>query len=253
MMGFMHDPPKQTQPMEYVMTSPYVGTQVIAIAPAINVTGSRDFDPNVVSDTMFNELQQVAGITVLPLNKTIFAMQRLHLRSIDSPETAAKVAEAMGADSILMISVTAYDPYIPPTVGMTVQLYTVRDPEDVPVVSVAAPEPQVRALRADGSALEVAPTKEQIKKAAIEEAAKKAAEVQSRPKRHLAASISAVFNGTNQTVKQEIRDFAAGRTHEGSAMGPDRYLSDADAFMRFVCHAMVSRLMEVERDRVAGR
>ena len=33
----------------------------------------------------------------------------------------------------------------------------------------------------------------------------------------------------------------------------DQYLADSDAYMRFVCHAMVRRLMEVERTRLAGR
>ena len=32
-----------------------------------------------------------------------------------------------------------------------------------------------------------------------------------------------------------------------------RYLVDSDAYMRFVCHAMVRRLMEVERNRLIDR
>ena len=227
--GCFGEKPTPPPPLEYTLFSPYEGAQVVAIAPAINVSGSKDFDPLVVSDTMFGELQQVGGLTVLPVNKTIAMMQTMKIRSIDSPETAAKIAAAMHADAILLISITAYDPYIPPTVGMTVQLYTVKDPEEAPV-SV------VEARRADGSPL-----------------TPPAAPLPGGPSHHLAASISAVFNASNQTVRQELKDFAAGRFNYDSQLRDERFIMDSDAYMRFVCHAMVRRLIEVERDRVAGR
>lgn len=235
----MPDPVKTPPPMEYVLMSPYPDAHVIAVAPAINMTGSRDFDTLVVSDTMFNELQQVGGLTVLPVNKTIAAMNALRLRSISTPEDAAAVAAYMHADAILMISVTAYDPYVPPTVGMMVQLYTVKDASDV--VSPAAASEPILAHRADGSPIVDA-----------QPAAPPPAPVPAY-KKHLAASISAVFNGANQTTRQEIRDYAQGRINYDSALGAERYIYDSDSFMKFVCHAMVHRLMEVERDRVAGR
>jgi hypothetical protein len=217
-------------PLEYTLSSPYSGAQVIAIAPAINVSGSRDFDPLTVSDAMFSEMQQVGGLTVLPVQKTLAMMQAMHLRSIDSADTAAKLAAAMHADAILLISVTAYDPYMPPTVGMMIHLYTVKDPGEMPS-SVA-----LEARRADGSILAAPPPP-----------------LPAGNSRHLAAAISAVFNGGNQTVRQELHDFAQGRLNYDGALREDRYLQDADAYMRFVCHAMIRRLIDVERDRVAGR
>lgn len=210
-------------PLEYALHSPYLGVQTLAIAPAVNVSGVREFDPLTVSDHMFSELQQVNGLTVLPVNKTIAAMAQLRLRTIDSPDTAKRLAQALGADGIVLVSVTLYDPYMPPSVGMRVELYTVRD----------ASETMLDARRMDGSTL-VAP-------------------VPAGQPRHLAASISALFNSSNQTVRAELRDFARGRTDYDSALREERFLADSDAYMRFVCHAMVRRLMEVERRRVAGR
>jgi hypothetical protein len=190
------------QAVEYTITSPYPPGHVLAVAPAMNQSGSRDFDVLVVSDILFEELQQVHNLTALPLNKTLAVMQRLKIRAIDSPATAQKVAAALGADGLVVPAVTAYDPYNPPTVGMTLQLYSTPSPS-----GQGSPEVQV----------------------------------------------SAVFNASNQTVLRELRDFAAGRTEPDSALGEEKFLADADHYMRFVCHAMVRRLMEVQRGRVSDR
>lgn len=221
--------PPAPRPLEYSLLSPYRGMHTLAVAPAINVSGKREFDPLTVSDTMFTELQQVHGLTVLPVNKTIAAMQHLRLRSIDSPETAARIAEVMGADGLVIVAVTAYDPYLPPTVGMKLQLYTVRD-ADAPVDAAAT-----QARRVDGSVIDPPVPAAQ------------------RPVRHLAATISAVFNSSNQSVRTELKDFARGRTEYDSALQEEKFLADADAYMRFVCHSMVRRLLEVERSRGADR
>src|SRR3954469_21463004 len=76
------------RPMEYTIYTPYSQTHTLAIAPAINLSGSRDFDPLVVSDTLYAELQQVPNVMALPLNKTLLAMQRLGIRSIDDVKSA---------------------------------------------------------------------------------------------------------------------------------------------------------------------
>src|SRR6202020_2303411 len=97
-----------------------------AVSTAINLSGNRDFDVLTVSDALFEELQQVGGFNVLPLNKTLAAMQRLEIRTIDSPLTAQKLAEFLEVDTLVIPSVTAYDPYNPPKMGMILQLYTPR-------------------------------------------------------------------------------------------------------------------------------
>ena len=61
------------------------------------------------------------------------------------------------------------------------------------------------------------------------------------------AKVSAVFNASNQTVLPELRDFARGRTNYESALQEDRFLADIDSYTRFVCHAMVRRLLELQQ------
>ncbi len=201
------------QPVEYVLTSPYKGVRTLAVAPAINQSGSRDFDVLTVSDSLFEEMQQVGGLNVLPLNKTLAAMQKLGIRTIDTSQMAQKVAEFLGVDGLVIPAVTAYDPYNPPKVGMILQMYTPRH-----VVNADA----------SGGGTVVS-------------------------ERQPVSQVSAVFNASNQTVLRELRDFAEGRTQHDSALQDEKFLMDADAYTRFVCHAMVRRLMEVERARLAGR
>lgn len=220
-------------PMEFLIHSPYASVKTLAIAPAINLSGSRDFDPLVVSDTLFSELQQVQDINVIPLNKTILAMQRLGVRTIDDVKIAQRLAESLHVDALVIPAVTAYDPYKPPLVGMILQLYTpsapIPSPEENAKVTPGAIQtnPGTPIIVAD--LVPAAPTKQPV------------------------SQISAVFNASNQTVLKELAVFARGRTEYDSALMDQRFLVDSDAYMRFVCHAMVRRLMDVERERVSDR
>ena len=195
------------QPIEYTLLSPYKQLKTLAVTPAVNQSGTRDFNSYSVSDALFEELQQVGGLNVLPLNKTLAAMQRLGITTIDSVAMAQKVAETLNADGLIIPAITAYDPYNPPKVGMVLQLYTPRHQEGGAVISEKQPVSQV----------------------------------------------AGVFNASNQSVLRELRDFAQGRTQQDSALQDEKWLMDADAYTRFVCHAMVRRLMDVERARAAGR
>jgi hypothetical protein len=67
------------------------------------------------------------------------------------------------------------------------------------------------------------------------------------------AQVSAVFNSTNQSVLKELEVFSEGRTEYDSALSDQKYLMDSDSYMRFVAHAMIRRLMDVERQRLSDR
>ncbi len=213
---------KPRPPREFHLTSPYTDVRTYAVAPVVNLSGSRDLDPLAVSDILFSELAQVQNLNVLPVNKTLAAMLHLKIKVIDSPQKAQQIAAALGADALLIPAITSYDPYNPPSVGMSMQLYTLD--------SLAGPPPVVS---------------RQINGAAIDGDAPKA--------RQPVVEIAAIFNSTNQTVLQELQSFAQGRTDYQSAFKEDRYLADIDAYTRFVCHAMIRRLIEVERVRSPDR
>lgn len=205
-------------PVEVAISSPYPGVHTLAIAPTINLSGSRDFDPLVVSDTLFGEMGQVPGLNVLPLNKTLLAMQRLGVRTIDDPKVAQRLASMLNADGLVIPAVTAYDPYNPPNVGMILQMYTPASGR--PTAVAARPNTSTSAEDYIGQPV---------------------------------SQVNGVFNATNQSVLHELRTYAAGRTEYDSALQEKKFLVNADLYMRFVCHAMVRRLMEVESSRAPDR
>src|SRR5205085_1394509 len=177
----------------------------LAIAPTINLSGTRDFDPLAVSDALFVELQQVHDLNVLPLNKTLMAMNRLGMRSIDDPRAAQKLADALGADALVIPAITSYDPYKPPTVGMILQLYTSPAAEAAAVAALAAATAaapvKVETVRSNTGAMTV-----------VAETVPVAPRPPAAPARQPVAQVSAVFNANNQSVLRELRDFAIGRT-----------------------------------------
>ncbi len=225
-------------PLESPIQSPYDDVHTFAIAPAINLSGTQEFDPLTVSDTLFAEMQQVQGLNVLPLNKTLLAMQRLGVRNIDDPRIAQQLATMMGVDGLVIPAVTAYNPYNPPTIGMILQIYTpveslgtAKAPADAPV--------KIKTESLPPNSTDVA-----------------VAEMTDRPPQPLSqpvAQVNAVFNSTNQTVLHELQSFSRGRTEYESALQDQKFIVDADSYLRFVCHAMVQRLMDVERTRLADR
>lgn len=218
---------KKPPPLEYAMYSPYPVVRTYAIAPVVNMSGSRDFDPLKVADSLFSEMTQVRQLHVLPVNKTLATMQRMGIEGIRSAADAQRVANAMGADAIVISAVTAYDPYNPPSIGMTLQLYTARD-------LGALPEPEARTL--SGQALPTA-----------------GGEMRADAGPQPVTQISAIFPATNQTVLKELEEFAKGRSDYESALQDRRYLVDIEYYTRFVCHAMTRRLLEAERGRVGSR
>ena len=212
------------QPRELSTASPYPDVWTYGVAPAQNLSGSTTVDVLKVSDTLFSELQQVQGLQVLPVNKTLRVMEKLGLRQIDSAATAQRVAAALGVDALVVPVITQYDPYRPPVVGMVLQLYT--------PPAVAASEPIARQIT--GEALDMP-------------------EEPAGPARQPVSQVEAVFNASNQSVLRELHMFALGRTDRESALAEDRYLVDQDAYLRFVAHVMVGRLMEVEQVRLTDR
>ena len=222
MLAGCQSPPK-AHPRELTLSSPYPDVRTFAVAPAQNLSGMPTVDVLRISDTVFSELQQVEGLEVLPVNKTLQVMQKLNLRRIDSVAAAQRVAGQLGVDALVVPVITEYDPYRPPVVGMVLQLYT-----------PGVPEPAAGPTARDITGSELQPATQAYAAQPV-------------------STVTAVFNASNQSVLRELHAFAEGRTDYGSALQEDQFLDDQDAYVRFVAHAMVARLMEVERARLADR
>src|SRR5262245_13620070 len=94
--------------------------QVWAVAPAINLSGQTQVDPLLQADLLFQQLQQVNGITAIPVNRVVEVYASLQIERIQSEEQAMLVCNLLGCDGLLVPTVTIYDPYNPPKFGAAV-------------------------------------------------------------------------------------------------------------------------------------
>lgn len=203
--------PKRVEPL--TIANPFLGSATIAVAPAVNVSGSIDFDPSRFADHMASELGFADRITVIPVSRVLGAMAVQGEDQVTSEAQALELAELVGADAILVFAVTEYDAFDPPRIGITAQLFGV-----TPWHGLGEPP-----------------------------------EGQYGQGGRLLAQTQRVFSGANADVVQEIKGFAALRDADQSPYGWRRYVVSQQHFMRFCCHATIRSLLSGDRSAVVAR
>lgn len=113
----------QPKPGAEPLSSPYGGRRVWAVAPLRNESGTLEVDPLRMADHLARHLQNAANLDVLPVNRTLAAMEALKLARVATPGDATLLMDTLGADGLVVGSLTAYDPYDPPKIGMSLALY----------------------------------------------------------------------------------------------------------------------------------
>lgn len=203
------------------------GEVLWAVVPLRNESGTSIVDPLVVSDKVVNAASQVRGVRCLPLNRTIMAMRSLDLVELTSPDQAEKLAAALGADGIIVGSVTSYDPYNPPKLGLALALYTRPGLLNRP-----------SGAQIDTRQLTFQPTDYRyFTRSGFQDAP--------------ASVISEFLDGRNHQVLMDVKQYADGRSDPKSALGWKRYVASMDLFCEFGAWHSVNRLLEHEWIRVA--
>lgn len=214
-------PPELMPPEKLV--SPYsttAGRPLWAVVPLANESGTTVADVLMVTDALVARTAEIPGITVLPLNRTLAAMRAIRMPVVSSPADARRLADTLGAEGVIVGSITAYDPYDPPKLGLTLGLYT-RDR------SRNAIDP--RRLQATGADVPVAGA------------------FGDEP----AALVSEHLDAQNHEVLMNLKRYAEGRHDPSSAMGWRRYTASMELFTEFAAYWSVYRLLEEERIRLA--
>lgn len=216
-------PPERRAPYETA-----AGEPIWAVAPLRNESGTSAVDIGAISDAVVGAAAQTSGLRVLPLNRTIEAMRALEMPAARSPDDLKKLAEALGADGIIVGSVTAYDPY-DPVLGLALALYarpgslTARSGEAIDTRTLVFQPTDYRYFP------------------------------QSNFKEAPASAVSLHLDGKNQGVQMDVRAYAEGRTERGTALGWRRYLKSMGLYTEFAAWAAVGRLLDQEALRLAGR
>jgi len=187
----------------------------IAVAPGLNHSGSTDFDPLRFADLMAVELNDVDGIAVIPVNRVLAALAAQGRVSVESPSHALEVCNVLGADAVLLFAVSEYDPYDPPRIGISAQLYGARPGPSIGTMGTAA-IPDEAGLPA--SASHEAPG-------------------------GLLVQTQRVFDASHESVVRDLREFARRRSADNSAYGWRQYVVSQQHFISFCCHATIRRLL----------
>lgn len=204
------------QPVEPVaIQNRELGPMTIAVAPAINQSGSLDFDPARFADRMVSELSRVDGVRVIPVSRVLAALTAQGAQEVESPQHALELAQILRADALLVFSVLDYDPYDPPLIGITCQLYGAR--------------PGSRHGRWDPITLSRQPGLE---------------ETGPREVPGLLAQTQRVFDASHDATAQDIRRFARVRGWKNSPYGWRLYVVSQQHFIEYCCFATLERLFD---------
>lgn len=216
-----------------VLTSPYPpsgGNFLWAVTPLANESGTSDADTLAVSDALAAEIQQTRGLDAVPVNRVIEAMRALEIERIDSPTAAVSVARALGADAVVAGTITAWDPYEPPTIGMALSLFVLRDD---------LREPSALSQPIDPRSLQAAATDD-------------GAPMRAGPQTPV-SSVAEHLDASNHEVLLRLQAYASGRSDADSALGWRQHAASMSLFTEFATHRLTERLLDAERIRVARR
>ena len=229
------------------LESPYPTRHVWAIAPLRNESGNSHADGLVLADRLARQLENAANLDVLPVNRVLQAMAALELPVITSPSQAMRLVETLGIDGLIVGTVSTYDPYDPPKLGLAIELYTNPrvDAADVALNARSRPSPGPGSLNPGSSdslaslqRLSWSATTVTIKPALPDD--------QGQP----VSVVSGYFDGFAPEVQTGLRHYAHDRGPTRQDENWHRYLISMDLYSEFVSYVMSWRLLRTESLRM---
>jgi hypothetical protein len=162
-------------------------------------------------------LQTVHGITAIPVNRVVEVLIGLRIDRIQTEEQAQLVCELLGCDALLVTSVTAFDPYNPPKVGASMQLFAkggsfARQASNVDARELArraAPAPGEEALPQGGAFLQAV----------------------------------GMYDAANGSVRENLLEYAKGRNDPSGPLTSKEYLVSIDRYAGFAYHELIEDLL----------
>jgi hypothetical protein len=201
--------------VEQIMRLPGKRGQVWAVAPAINLSGQREVDPLLQADLLYAQLQDVRGLTVIPVNRVAEVYAALRIEQVESAEQASLVCEVLGCDALIVPSVTAYDPYDPPKFGAALQMFT---------------KPRTYARPASVDPRELARAAAPL-------------DNESLPQAPSFVQAVGMYDAANGSVREALLGYAKGRHDPLGPMGNREYLQSMDRYVGFAYHTLTQDLL----------
>ena len=210
-----------------MLEAPYPERQLWAVAPLSNESGSLHADGAHIADHLARQLEGARGISVVPVNRVIAALDYMQTPGVNSVEQAQQLRDLLGVDGLIVGTVSDYDAYDPPKLGLTIELYL-------------DPRRTANELDIDVRDLTRAPTDEMT---TLPE--------QAIRKRGPASISSGFFNAADPRVRDQLQGYASARGAHGRDESDWRlYRISMDLYTEFVSYVVSARLLEAERHRL---
>jgi hypothetical protein len=197
------------------------GTHPIwAVAPAVNLSGESSVDPILQADLVFQQLQAVNNLTVIPVNRVVQVYAALHISRVESEDQAAIVCEQLGCDGLIVPTMTVYDPYNPPKMGAALQLLG----------------------RKSGQAVNNVDAHELIRRATP-------LTTEALPANPGFIQVVGMYDAANGSVRDAVLRYAKGRNDPTGPLGSNEYFVSMDRYSGFVYHTLIEQMIS----RVTGQ
>jgi hypothetical protein len=212
------------KPKAEPLSSPYASRQIWAIAPIQNESGHSQANGHVIADHLARQLENASQIDVLPVNRVLAVMESQGMTALRSPGDVQLLLRLLGADYLVVGTVTAYDPYDPPKLGMAIELYS---------------SPRVEEARIlDLKRLSGASTDRDITPAAYRDV--------TRP----VSIASGYFDAADPGVREKLQRYGQDRSQQdGEASSWRLYRINMNLYCEFVSYVLSWRLLEAEKQR----
>lgn len=209
------DPPWGEQKQ---LALPGTKRMVWAVAPIVNLSGQKAVDPILQADLVYQQLQEIHGLTVIPVNRVVEVFVGMKIEKIKSEEQALAVCELLGCDALVVPTVTLYDPYTPPKLGASLQIFS------RPSVIIRQKNVDVHALERSGM-----PMNEMV--------------LPPPSQSHFVQAVG-VYDASNGSVREAVAEYARGRSDPVGPLGQQEYFACMDRYCGFVYFSLATDLLK---------
>ena len=192
---------------------PGTARQTWAVAPAVNLSGVTQVDPIIQADLLYAQLQQTAGLNVIPVNRVVEVFSALRIDQIQSEEQAAIICSMLGCDAICVPTITVYDPYDPPKMGASLHLFRKTN------VLINGVDPRELVRRASPKPNESTPARSDF------------------------VQVVGMFDAANGSTRAAALLYAQGRNDPAGPYGAKGYMIEMDRYSGFVYHSLIEELL----------
>lgn len=208
--------------------NPYPQPKIFAVTIFRNLSGSEDIDVMAVTDAFYAELKNAdaRSFQVVPVNRVLAALADLGLSNVNHPADVAALAKVLEVDGIIVGAVTQYNPYFPPRLGMSVQLFLREKYEQSPAAKYVGSKEMARAA-VDFSFIvkhPVEPTN----------------------------AVDRIIDARDDNVVKRLKKYIKSKRISAGPAGWKKYTT-TENYPYFVSHEIVGELLARERDRLAAQ